>query len=71
MGQILRIKLVDQLPKAINPFKRPNSLLEGAHCTKLNQLDGVEVIFYVHCINDEHVLVEGQVGHILRIKLVD
>ena len=46
MGEILRIEMVERLPKAIYPFKRPNSLLEGAHCTKLNLLEGVGVIVF-------------------------
>ena len=46
MGQILRIKPVVQLIKAIYLLKRPNSLLGGAHCTKLEQLEGVGVIFF-------------------------
>ena len=47
-GQILRIQMVDRLLKDICPFKRPNSLLEGAHCTKLKRLEGVRVIFFCY-----------------------
>ena len=45
-GQILRIQMVDRLLKDICPFKRPNILLEGVHCTNLKQLEGVGVIFF-------------------------
>ena len=45
MGEILRKEMVERLIKAIYPFKRPNRLSEGAHCTKLNKFEGVGVIF--------------------------
>ena len=76
MGQILRIKLVDRLLKAIYPFKRPNSLLEGAHCTKLKQLEGVRVIFFnyqlpkaIYPLKRPKSLLEG--AHCTKLKRLE